>query len=72
MPTPYKIAPGPSVARHAPDWHAACPNVTLVNLDNGPNLWCPDCRCHVNAEAVSTKVDLNDSFKPGPVAPVIP
>ena len=61
MPTPYSLAKSASYALHAPDWHATCLQVQIVDVGGFPCVWCPDCRCFARLESVSSKVDLKAS-----------
>lgn len=53
---PYEPTNSASAALHAPDWHAACPEVDLVDVAGRPFAWCRRCRCMVSLEAVAVKV----------------
>lgn len=54
-----------SAAFSCKSWHGPCANVTLVTKSVqtgiGVMLWCPDCRCAADLEAVGDRLDVQAS-----------
>lgn len=45
------------------DWHKACPGVQVVDIGGFAYLYCSDCRCLTNMEAVSVKDESYEDAK---------